>query len=264
MKKLIFAIIIGFLLNPGFPRAQPAMLTDTLMLHDGKIMIGKILRYNTRKGAMIQMGSGALTEVLPQLIKSMSIQPTGSIKKSSNAAVIAGFEKTYAFRETGMYVALQGGALFGLTPQDNPDVGFGLQATAGYMLHRLLGVGAGAGFDNYSVTGETGGRQVLPLYAEVRGYITSGKRAPYYVVQTGYGIAFKNENQGVQEANGGFMMHPAIGLRLGAREDVNFSLDFGYRFQRVIQTREFNPWSRETQEERIWYKRFSLRIGMLF
>lgn len=262
-KYYILITIIGFLLDPGFLQAQSALPLDTLELQDGKILVGKVLKYSSKRGVMMEQQGGYLVEISRDLIKNIVIQPTGKIIKSGKAKMSLKGDKSYAFREEGIYYTLNGGALFGESPQGDSDLGFGLQATTGLMFNRRLGVGVGLAFDNYSVTGQNG-RQVMPVLAEVRGYLSDSNMAPFYVMQAGYGFAFKEENQGVQKANGGIMLHPAFGLRLGAREDVNFAFDLGYRFQRVTQVREFSPWSNETQEERIWYKRFALRFGMIF
>jgi len=257
--------LIGFLLSPGFLSAQKEAAPDTIVLKSGGIIVGKIWKYNMRKGVLMQHEDGHLMEIAADHVARVTLQ-SGDSKakepKDKDISVRIG-GKPYAFREKGFYYTVSGGALFGQTPQNDQGLGFGLHATSGYLFHHLLGAGIGLGFDNYSVTGYDG-RQVMPIFGEVRGYLTKGNRAPYYTLQAGYGFAFKEEERGVHEANGGMLLHPALGLRLGAREDVNFSFDIGYRFQRVTQVREFNPWSNETQEERIWYKRFALRLGLIF
>ncbi|MDX1939989.1 MAG: hypothetical protein SFU99_05510 [Saprospiraceae bacterium] len=266
MKRTLFLItLIGFLLSPGFLLAQKEAVSDTIVLKSGGIIVGKIWKYNIRKGVIMQHTDGHLMEIAADHIARVTLQSGGSkVSKPENKDIsvrIGG--KPYAFREKGFYYTLSGGALFGQTPQNGQELGVGLHATSGYLFHHLLGAGIGLGFDNYSVTGYDG-RQVMTVSAETRGYLTKGNRAPYYTLQAGYGFAFKDEEVGVLEANGGIMLHPALGLRLGAREDVNFSFDIGYRFQRVTQVREFNPWSNERQEERIWYKRFALQLGLIF
>ncbi len=254
------AIIFGFLLSPMFFYAQS--LPDTLVLQDGGIRTGRVEQYQTGKRIRMSIAGTQTVTISPALVERIIIHPGSSSKKPTPTTALR--DATYAFRERGVYVAVQGGLLFGQTPQGAPDLGSNGQASVGYQFTRWLGAGVGAAFDNYSVLGENSGR-VAPVFGEVRGYLTAQRRAPYYLLQIGYGFALRSSNSSIVETNGSWMVHPALGLRLNAREDVNFTVDIGYRFQYLTRTRVLE-WrgGGERLEERIWHRRLALRVGVLF
>lgn len=283
-----------FLLIANSGAAQPGL--DTLTLHDGRQLVGTLTKYHPRRGVHFEinipdileqaalqnwsagrMNAATVSELqkyqiiqlLPSMIESMQIHSTGAAlrKKHTGRQKVKSVaaDVPYAFRERGIYYSLKGGPAFGQAHFGDSDLGFGMAASVGYQWHRLLGVGLGLGFDNYSVVDNVAAR-VLPITAEVRGYFRAQPRSLYYHVTAGYGAAFKNEQVGISKATGGLLVHPALGLRMGAREDVNFTLDIGYRFQEVTLQREWNLWwgGVERQEQHIWYKRLCLRFGVLF
>lgn len=265
MKNLICLILIGIFLNPGFLLAQEQtqLPQDTIYLTGGGMMVGTILRYHPKKGVVIKSEDGVLSTIAPNIISKMTMNTSGEKDVDKANVKLGALPKPYEFQEIGFYYSIAGSMLNGIDAVGDSEIGFGLQATGGYMFHRFFGVGLGAGFDNYS-TINNNAPAVFPVSLEVRGYLTQQNRAPYYSLSGGYGFAAKDEERGIDKATGGAMFHPAFGVRLGAREDVNFSFDFGYRFQRVEVERTLENWRREVQEQRIWYKRFVLRFGIIF
>jgi len=98
---------------------------------------------------------------------------------------------------------------------------------------------------------------------ELRGYFTKRIKSPYYTVKGGYGFALKDEDDNITEAKGGYMIHPAVGIRLSADEDLNVLLDIGYKFQKATFKTEF-PWGQDFFEKDITFKRLTLRLGLIF
>lgn len=263
MKKSTLLLLIGILLSPVFLLAQyenPAPAQDTVYLKAGGAMIGKVLRYHPKRGILLEERVGIYTTITSDAIQSIILRADAASK--DKVAWKTPMQKSYDFRETGIYFTTMGSMLNGMDPGGDADLGFGVQATAGYMLHRWLGVGLGVGFDNYSIVNNNA-PAIFPVSVEVRGYLTQQRWAPYYALNAGYGFAARDEERNIRQATGGAMLHPAFGLRLGAREDVNFAIDFGYRFQRATVERDF-IWRQEVQEQRIWYKRFTIRFGIIF
>lgn len=263
MKERILIFLIGILLNPMFLLAQEeqAPKLDTIYLKNGGMMAGKMLRYHPRRGAVLEKSYGTYTTITADNIRSIQLHSGKASKENAKLKIPS--EKPYNFRETGFYFTVMGSMLNGIDPAGEKETGFGLEATTGYMFHRLVGVGLGVGFDTYSIISNNA-PAIFPVSMEVRGYLIEQNWSPYYALRAGYGLAAKDEERNINEARGGAMLHPAFGLRLGAREDVNFALDVGYRFQRATVERDVTTWRREIQEQRIWYKRLTVRFGILF
>ncbi len=260
--RILFTInflLLGLVLG----HTQTEVYIDSIFLKDGKIITGKVTRFKNKvlieqaNDYWLAIPSASVDRLIIHVGQKGSVKFTAKTKQDR-------FNRPYAFQERGIYNVTYLGIINGLAYNtSDPQLGLGLQHTVGLQLQRGIGVGIGAGFDNYTVSDPNGGL-VLPVFAEMRGYLNANNWSPYYSVSLGYGFAFKDEEVGITAAKGGIMLHPAFGFRMGAREDMNFLFDLGYRFQHVTLTKVFNFWNVETQVQDIWYRRFSLRIGMIF
>ena len=165
----------------------------------------------------------------------------------------------YAFKERGFYNII----FFSSTSGEQSgqfQFGLGLQNILGYKFKRPFGLGIGIGADTYSFrTGET----IYPLYAEARGYLKEDINSFYYSMALGYGFAFKNKEEEIVKAQGGYMIHPSFGMRFGASADTNLLLDFGLKFQKANFTREF-LFTGEREIKDVLYQRFTVRLGLIF
>lgn len=168
------------------------------------------------------------------------------------------FERAYRFSEKGFYMTSSLGLLIGASNGSGGLTGVELSTSAGWQYSRLLGVGFGTGLDFYHPRGE---EVILPIFAEVRGYFLESKITPFYALRAGYGIALKNERSGIVGAQGGWMLNPVIGWRLGGRAGGNVTLDFGVKLQKA--NFDFERRNEESQV-RLFYKRLNVRLGILF
>lgn len=166
--------------------------------------------------------------------------------------------KVYAFKERGPYFSTFMASISGRVDGDL-KVGLGAHFTSGYQFNRWVGLGLGVGIDSYSTSVK---RTVVPVFVEARGYFLKKYNSPYYSVNAGYGFALTDEDLDINEANGGYMVHPAIGYRFGATAKVNMLMDIGYKFQRAEFTREFFNGDFEVQDIR--FQRFTFRLGLIF
>lgn len=262
---LLFIIVSSFKMD--FAAAQTATpLQDSLILNNNKVITGKIYRYNRRGNVFIKTNDSYLHEIDTKVIQRVVIQSIASSKKHDKAVNTtdkAPCDKPYAFREKGLYNVTYGSALTGFGYNNENQLGFGVNHVIGYQWNRWIGTGIGFGLENFSID-NSNLSHVLPVFVEARGYLLQKRRTPYYSLGAGYSFATKGKDQGVTDAKGGLRLHPAFGMRLGGREDVNFLFDIGYVFQNVELTRSFNTWTREVQIQNIRYKRLCLRIGMIF
>ncbi len=262
----LYCVLVVWLLM-GLPVAAQE---DSLLLRNGTILPGKVLKYSNGSGALIVMPSQEIKKVPPGQIEAIRFHHTAKRSQRKPIKTKVPKERTdtyYNFRETGWYGMLYGGTMLGLNATRNVEAGFGMHGSCGYAWNRWVGLGLGLGLDTYTIWSENSvlGTPILPIFTELRGYLSQQPRTPYYMFSAGYSIAFKDEKNGIVEATGGVLLHPAIGFRLGAREDTNFVFDIGYRFQRTTQTQRINGWQfNERLEQRIWYKRLCLRAGVVF
>ena len=139
--------------------------------------------------------------------------------------------------------------------------GLGFNFTYGKMLKRKMGFGIGAGLDIY---GSNRGTHIVPIFAEMRGYLSEKKVSPFYRVGLGYGFNFESEEDFVVETKGGYMIDSQIGLRLGARSGVNFTIGAGIKIQDSAFRQEF-PWNEgDYTEVDYTYRRLNLSFGIVF
>lgn len=178
------------------------------------------------------------------------------------------FEKTlfhdykapYNFKEEGLYYAVKASFIAGnFGNRQNENNGAGGSILVGKRYNRWLGVGVGAGYDSYVVDF---GESVLPIFAELTGYFTPTNTSLSYGLAAGYSFAFSNEDKNIIDAKGGLMVHPHLGIRFG-KNKLKYTLDLGYKFQKAAFTFR-NAWDlRSRFEQRLLYKRVTLRFGVL-
>ena len=171
------------------------------------------------------------------------------------------FDTPYNFKESGLYYSFKGHFINGnFGDRQNENHGLGISVLVGKRFNRLLGVGVGAGYDAYILDS---GERVLPIFAEVSGYISPKHTTLAYGLAAGYSLAFNNEDYNIIDAKGGLMVHPNIGIRFGKKK-LKYTLDLGYRFQKAEFTYR-DAWNaRSRYEQRLLYKRVTLRFGVLF
>lgn len=249
--KLICTIIFSYVITLAFAQDESSS-SDYIFLKNGSRFEGKLLEYEVGGRVRFELENGNVlvfhekTDVRKVIQgHSVNIQPIKA-------------QKDYAFKEKGMYLFISGLTSFGKSAFDNEiNSGVGLHGVIGMQQNRWFGYGLGIGTDLYYIGSS---QQFVPVYTEFRGYLNQRNAAPYYAVQTGYGFALKDEESNVEDAQGGIYFHPAIGLRCGASDNVNFTIDLGVKFQRG--TFETNWWSTITQD--MTYRRFVIRVGALF
>lgn len=266
--KLIFTLLI-LIVSLQIGAAQEMNRSDSLQLQDGVWVMGRVYRYHKSGNILLENSRGYIQSYKAKDIRQVIIHLPEKERKgeieSEERPLKERCEKTYAFREHGFYSITYAGTINGIGYNNNGEVqlGLSLQQVAGFQWNRMLGAGIGIGLENFSV-GNANGPLVLPVYAEARGYFLKKNTTPYYALNVGYGFSFKDEDQRILKAQGGWLLHPAIGFRMGARDGVNFLFDVGYKFQHLTLTRDFTQGSRDYQVQNLLYKRFSVRLGLIF
>jgi hypothetical protein len=270
--RFLFVIMLS-IASTGLGLAQnvnPVKTVDRVYLKNGSVFQGKILEYAYGKELKLELTNGDVItftgEEIERVKQEVQTAETALPVNEESLNVEEGYtekgkrkERPYQFKETGIYNVTYFANLNG-RDDDGVLIGFGAHHVLGYQFNRWVGLGLGLGIDTYSFgDGET----LYPVYAEVRGYLLKKRLSPYYSFGAGYGFAFANESEGITEATGGYMLHPAVGYRLGASEGANVVIDLGYRFQQAefISVSDFND-SKQVREQ--LYKRLTLRLGLIF
>jgi len=118
---------------------------------------------------------------------------------------------------------------------------FGLSKTADYLLpgihfHIINGyqfkptfaTGLGIGIDYYGTDDLS--INLIPIYADFRGFFFTKKISPYYGMGLGYGFGYRGD-QNIVWAKGGVFLRPEIGLKFATRRITNLTIGLAYRFQ---------------------------------
>jgi len=186
------------------------------------------------------------------------IIPDGDIKKMK--PITRNYvERPYSFKEVGRYVSVRAQLIVGNQGARAQNVaGLGGSVSAGYRWSRWHSLGVGVGYDRF-VWGS--GENIIPIFVEYTSFLSEKNASPFVTVQAGYGMAFRSDDLLLLEAKGGFMVYPAVGLRMGSQE-TKVTLDLGYKFQQAEFTYG-RAWSTDTSEQRLTFKRLSLRLGLM-
>jgi len=191
--------------------------------------------------------------------KSITI-PANIIKKVIQKSTMDAMSMNhYRFREKGIYYSAKAQFIAGNEgPRANAVNGIGASFSVGHRFNRFVCLGGGIGYDRFVWNS---GENFVPLFLEYTSYLVPKNTSLYANVQAGYSLAFEDEDNLLISAKGGFMVYPAIGLRIGSLEN-KFTMDLGYKFQKAELTYADN-WSPTRSEQRLTYKRLTFRIGIL-
>lgn len=221
---------------------------DVVMLKDGSKLKGTILSWDLDKGMDFKLLTGASI-----FIKQDNIDRVDH--ESEYAHHEWRGDRSYKFREKGWYqnssgflnVSFLGGA--------------GIHHVMGYRFNRMLGVGLGIGIESNDFQRT---RNIVPVFAEVRGFFLPKKITPYYALKLGYGFALANQLNGTSETKGGLHFSPEIGVRFGGG-DVSYYLGVEWKLQNATFTDNNDWWGGGgVFTETVSYRRIELRTGLLF
>ncbi|NOT35882.1 MAG: hypothetical protein HOP11_00730 [Saprospiraceae bacterium] len=247
MKKEIF--ITFLILTSEFIFAQSDLIQTTLYLKNKSKLIGNLKSINNGVYELQLKDS----EIIMQI-------PQSEVKRIvQNESYKFRTQAPYEFREKGFYNITSLKVNSGNNIYDQTSFGYGVETVTGYMINKYLGVGVGVGYDYY---GEESYKAVIPVFTEARGYLLGKEKAYFYSIAGGYSWGLKDESYSITSAPGGWMFHPALGIRFGAKKHFNTSIDLGVRLQKARWIHEpQNDWLKSS-EKQYFYKRFVIRIGI--
>jgi len=272
--SLIFCLISAY----AYTQNGASTETHTITLKDGSVFEGVIKKYVEGEKLILQLSPNINKTIKDKHIrKIVASNKSGKPEETStygskNEVSSTGFaynNKLYFEANYAMLIAKS--AYFTNANLENKvneiDRGMGIQLVGGYQFNRWIGAGVGVGADYYYLdSGET----ILPVFADLRGHLTKNVVSLIYKAQAGYGFALKDDEQNMIEATGGVMLYPALGLHFRTKSNVNFSLDFGYKYQKAKYGYNVNNvpqwWNMANVRvvNDLEYNRFAVRAGVIF
>ena len=257
--KLLFLGCFIFLSNQV--SAQTDDTPTVVYLKSGEIYKGKMLEYRRGEYIVLKLKSGTV-DTIPDSEISRLVQMESGIGDFEMQPVKAKkpkAKKVYRFKEKGWY-NVTGFSGYAGAGSESLKMGIGLSSIGGYLFIKEFGLGLGIGKDNYS---SRQGEGLYPVFIEVRGYLTKKYVAPYYSVKAGYAFAFTSEKFGITKAEGGLLLSPSIGLRLGGDRTGNIFFELGYKFQKqfIERTADF---STDATIIDAFYRRIVFSTGIIF
>ena len=224
---------------------------DAVYLKDGSVLRGQVRAYKIGEMLRLQITPNS-SVVIPgdQIDKVVQHEVTTREKPQKEWAPLTfdGWYNTTRFYGLGGYFA------------EEFQVGLGIQNTFGRRWNQWIGTGIGVGYDNYYLEDRV---SLIPVFVELSGQFSPKYFSPSYSVQAGYSFANTDEDQNIDEAQGGFIAHAAIGFVKHTAEGNAINFDVGYRFQRLKFTQTFTG-SRDFDDYKILYKRLAVRFGFTF
>lgn len=251
--------------NTLIATSQEVKIVSKVFLFDGSILIGTILEANQNDNMYFELSEGTLLNI-----------PVRSIKKiiQNNDKGRSKINNPYEFREKGFYNVNYLSSNAGIESDGSHVLGFGLSSVVGKMFCKYFGVGLGVGFDKYDFINLNNSDRfshnpnsaapftsIYQVFLETRGYLFSEHTSYYYSMNVGYGLPNRNKDFNVLASNGGLLLHPAIGIRLGGKKHFNVCIDLGLKFQQTSFTAP-TFFIEGIDHYNINYKRFILRVGM--
>lgn len=251
MKYLIQFTLCILMFSVGLSAQNSQEELMVIYLKDGSKIEGHIQKWDYETSLFLKTTGGSIFEFPANKVDRVVQKSLIDIESKSDS---------YTFNETGQYFQWRGQAMVGnegIRANDTP--GYGFSFLAGYRLNRFIGAGLGVGYDKFI---DDSGEEVIPIFAEFSGYAIPETTSFSYSLGLGYSIARDNSDFGIIDSKGGLLVYPAIGVRFGGGK-IKYTMDLGYKFQKATFT-YLNPWDGQTRsEQRLTYKRLTLRFGIL-
>ncbi len=253
------AVLVFLLCAVGLLNAQDSVtvkpIVDIVWLKDGSKLSGTILKWDLARGMEFKLITGA-TMMIPreEILKVSQDLPYATSSVQDIPDFYQRRPKVYSFREEGIYQTFSGFLNF------STNGGAGVHYSIGHRFSRMLGVGIGSGFESNDFFYT---RNIVPLYAEARGFFLPQRITPYYALKIGYGFALTDPLNGTIDAKGGIHFCPELGVRFGGRS-VSYYMGLEYKIQNATFTNTDWWGSQGEFTDVISYRRTELRLGLVF
>lgn len=136
---------------------------------------------------------------------------------------------------------------------------FAFQLFNGYRFTEYVHAGLGLGYEKY------GQLAVLPVMAELKGYVKKGKFVPYYFLQSGYGFVVEKDipeqTFDVYEVDGGILWKAGVGYQLDL-SSFFVTLSIAYKNQKIVKHYAY-PDVLEVEEKHS-FRGVEVKLGIVF
>jgi len=259
LTVFIFLFLSFALIQTVVGQTEVPKIVDVVWLKDGSRLRGTIIKWELERGMEFKLLTGAEIVIpkkdIDRVMQDVPIDTGSELHEYSYVKQ----PKVYSFKEEGWYQNTSGFINFSFSG------GAGIHHAMGFRFSRMLGVGLGTGIETHDFSEV---RNIIPVYAEVRGFFAPKKVSPYYALKLGYGFALKEVNNFESQveqtkAVGGIHISPELGIRFGGG-DVSYYAGVEYKIQDATYTYESFFQSGATFTDVISYRRVEFRTGILF
>ncbi|PKQ68189.1 hypothetical protein BZG01_05465 [Labilibaculum manganireducens] len=165
-------------------------------------------------------------------------------------------------KNEGMFYEVRMGALIGNKDNKN-NAPFSMLLSGSYLLKNGISLGAGVGYESFD-------EAQMPLFGEIKYYTRIKGIKSFLFCQSGYSFALEDKDEQNYyygnndiDSKGGWLINPGIGFVLGNSSKTNFTLNIGYRFQKMEQ-KWHNTYTDDTEYLRNEINRLSIHVGIIF
>lgn len=226
MKK-IFILLVMFLCTT---MAFSQNYKDVVYLKNGSVIKGLIIEQVPNVSIKIQTNDGCLFVY--------KISEIEKITKEIISEETKGYDPTSISR-TKFRFFLESGYTFGKDDGGRLE----LLTSMGSLVNKYIYLGAGLGLNYYT----DGNSTLLPIYANIRGYIPTGSIIlPYIDLKPGYSIGLSDSN------SKGFYINTTVGIQIH-----NFTVGIGYASQSISYDEDYHHYSDSNGG-------FTLKVGVVF
>lgn len=207
MKSQVVLLMIIGLLACWHTLSAQSETKDKIILKGGTVLYGTLVDY---------AADGTIKLIVNKKELTISGDKVKKVLMSDNSRGISRINShNWYFRSN-----------FGLLINDNGK-GLTISQTVSYALSNWFLVGIGLGVDNYYANS---GRNIMPVYAELKTYLFKRGSTPYISFRGGYGFNFRDKRSNHISTKGGVILNPSVGFQFEGRQS-SWDVYLGYKSQ---------------------------------
>lgn len=167
--------------------------------------------------------------------------------------IIASFTVAMATAQQTVHFAFATSVGTGIDMSEPAVTPFAWQVVGYYAVNKRFSIGIGAGLSIYE-------KALFPLFADAKFTITKPRKFTPYI-ECGVGYSFAPD----KNANGGFYLHPSIGIQYAIREDKRLFFALGYELQKLERVKtQKQPLFTAEFNEKLSHNAISIKMGFMF
>lgn len=250
---LIRSILVIALVVLSVTSTMAQRNVDVVTLKNGNVLKGKIVRQVPGDFLELETRDKNFWKFDMEDIAEIRIEAKRNTKMKKD---------TLSMKSEGMFYEIRMGVLVGNNENKN-NAPFSMLMSGSYLLKNGLSLGIGVGYEAFH-------EAQMPLFGELKYYAKIKGIKSFLFCQSGY--SFSLEDNGDQnyyygnndiDSKGGWLVNPGVGFVFGDSSKTNFTLNIGYRFQKMEQ-KWHNTYTDDTEYLRHEMNRLSIHLGLIF